>query len=585
MWVDDQQFGPVILFGQGGTAVEVIQDKALALPPLNMNLARALIARTRVHRLLQGYRDRPPAALEAIAVALINLAQLATDIAEIAEVDINPLVADAEGVKALDARIKVVPPKRPGVARLAIRPYPRELEETVKLRDGQEMIIRPIRPEDAPTLRSAFKKLTPRDVRLRFFAPMSDLSPALAARLTQIDYDREMALIATNPHPGEETDSWGVVRISADADNTQAEFALIVRSDMQGFTEAILAASKARVAPWCQHHKQRATRLAAKSARPCGWGVSGRRGRCGACPMTPHRAAHRAGHQARRRSSERPVQGVAGRTDGSDQVHLRAVVDCSAQAPDMDVNRAQLDIDVAAPDGVQQLLAAEHPLGMLQEVAQQLELGRPQMHRTFTAPHPVRGEVHDQIIKGQHLRFQARLRAAHYRAHAGDQLGRRKGLGDVIIGAAFQAADLVAFLAARGQHDDRDIGGLGPPAQLPAYFDTGEHGQHPVEQDEIRPFLLDQDHCFLTVAGLGDAKSLTFQIVAQQRHEIGFVLYNEYHWRWRHSASFPFSLPLPLSALPGGVTTWKLVVSPLGRPPSICRPVTRKWMSSATFVT
>ena len=123
-----------------------------------------------------------------------------------------PLLAAADGVMALDARIKVAPAAGSGPERLAIRPYPRELEEKVKLRDGQEMIIRPIRPEDAPALRSAFKKLTPRDVRFRFFAPMSDLSQAMAARLTQIDYDREMALIALNPHPGEETDGWGVIQ-------------------------------------------------------------------------------------------------------------------------------------------------------------------------------------------------------------------------------------------------------------------------------------------------------------------------------------------------------------------------------------
>ncbi|MDH3910783.1 MAG: bifunctional acetate--CoA ligase family protein/GNAT family N-acetyltransferase, partial [Rhodospirillales bacterium] len=232
--VDDRQFGPVILFGQGGTAVEVIQDKALALPPLNMNLARALMAGTRVHRLLQGYRDQPPAALEAIAVALINLAQLATDIAEIVEVDINPLLADPNGVVSLDARIKVAPAVGPGPERLAIRPYPKELESLETLLDGQEVVIRPIRPEDAPALRSAFKKLTPRDVRFRFFAPMSDLSPAMAARLTQIDYDREMALIAHGPQPGGEEDGWGVVRIAADADNIRAEFAVVVRSDIQG---------------------------------------------------------------------------------------------------------------------------------------------------------------------------------------------------------------------------------------------------------------------------------------------------------------------------------------------------------------
>jgi acetyltransferase len=232
--VDDRQFGPVILFGQGGTAVEIIQDKALALPPLNMNLARALMAGTRVHRLLQGYRDQPPAALEAIAVALINLAQLATDIAEIVEVDINPLLADPGGVVSLDARIKVAPAGVPGPERLAIRPYPRDLEESLVLPDGQEVVLRPIRPEDAPALQSAFKKLTPRDVRFRFFAPMSDLSPAMAARLTQIDYDREMALIAHSPQPGGEEDGWGVVRIAADADNIRAEFAVVVRSDVQG---------------------------------------------------------------------------------------------------------------------------------------------------------------------------------------------------------------------------------------------------------------------------------------------------------------------------------------------------------------
>ena len=194
----------------------------------------ALMAGTRVHRLLLGYRDQPPAALEAVAVALINLAQLATDIAEIVEVDINPLLADADGVVSLDARIKVAPAVGAGPERLAIRPYPKELESSETLPDGQEVVIRPIRPEDAPALRRAFKKLTPRDVRFRFFAPMSDLSPAMAARLTQIDYDREMALIAHGPEPGGEEDGWGVVRIAADADNIRAEFAVVVRSDMQG---------------------------------------------------------------------------------------------------------------------------------------------------------------------------------------------------------------------------------------------------------------------------------------------------------------------------------------------------------------
>ena len=117
----DPQFGPVLLFGQGGTAAELIADRALALPPLNMRLARDLMAQTRVHRLLQGYRDRPAADLDAIALALIKLAQLVIDVAEVAEVDVNPLLADEDGVIALDARIRGEAwPQR----RLAIQPYP-----------------------------------------------------------------------------------------------------------------------------------------------------------------------------------------------------------------------------------------------------------------------------------------------------------------------------------------------------------------------------------------------------------------------------------------------------------------------------
>ncbi len=131
---DDRQFGPVILFGHGGTATEVIADTATALPPLNMNLARELIGRTRIVRLLQGFRDRKPADLDAVALTLIQLAQLAADLDEVAELDINPLLADPQGVVALDARIKVrVPAGARGTARLAIRPYPQELEDWVEV--------------------------------------------------------------------------------------------------------------------------------------------------------------------------------------------------------------------------------------------------------------------------------------------------------------------------------------------------------------------------------------------------------------------------------------------------------------------
>ena len=237
---EDPQFGPVILFGHGGTAAEVIGDKAICLVPLNLALAQALMARTRVHRLLRGYRNQPQAALEAIAVALVKVSQLAVDFGEVAELDINPLLADAEGVIALDARIRVRRAEPPlqagaGAARLAIRPYPSELEEEIELAGGRRFRLRPVRPEDAAAFVRAFERLTPDDVRMRFFAPMNALSPAMAARLTQIDYEREMALVLTEPGPPSDgAEIYGVVRVSADPDNETAEFAIIVRSDMKG---------------------------------------------------------------------------------------------------------------------------------------------------------------------------------------------------------------------------------------------------------------------------------------------------------------------------------------------------------------
>lgn len=228
---EDAQFGPVVLFGQGGTAVEVLRDKAIGLPPLNLALARSLMEETRVFRLLEGYRGEPPAALDEIALCLVKLAQLAAELPEVVEADINPLLADARGAVALDARMRVRPVTAAGRDRLAIRPYPRELEQRATLDDGSEIVLRPIRPEDEPNLRAAFRKLTPQDVRFRFFTVMGALSHELAARLTQIDYDREMALVA---HPPDAPDDlWGVVRLAADPDRAAAEFAVVVRTDRQ----------------------------------------------------------------------------------------------------------------------------------------------------------------------------------------------------------------------------------------------------------------------------------------------------------------------------------------------------------------
>lgn len=227
--VSDAQFGPVILFGQGGTAVEVIADKALGLPPLNMQLAHSLIRETRVYRLLKGYRDRPAVKLDAVALTLVKLAQLAADLAEVAELDINPLLADAEGVVALDARVRVAKSAAAPDARLAIKPYPKELEQDIAARDGRRFRLRPIVPEDEPALGRTFDLLTPEEVRQRFHVPMKAFPHTLAARLTQIDYDREMALVLTDAHAPGTGEINGVVRFAADPDNEKAEFALLVR--------------------------------------------------------------------------------------------------------------------------------------------------------------------------------------------------------------------------------------------------------------------------------------------------------------------------------------------------------------------
>jgi acetyltransferase len=228
---DDATFGPFLLFGHGGTAVEVIADKSVALPPLNFALARAMITRTRIYRQLRGYRDHKPVDLDAIATTLVNLSQLICDFDEIVELDINPLLADTNGVLALDTRVKVAP-SQGGVrgARLAIKPYPRELERRQWIEGMGEVLLRPVRPEDAGDFVKFFAELTPEDIRLRFFSPLRTLPDTLLARLTQIDYDREMAFVLFDA----EGKIAGVVRYAADPDNIEAEFAVLVRSNLKG---------------------------------------------------------------------------------------------------------------------------------------------------------------------------------------------------------------------------------------------------------------------------------------------------------------------------------------------------------------
>ena len=227
--VEDAVFGPLVAFGQGGTAVEIMRDTSLELPPLNALLARRLMARTRVWQLVQGYRGKPSANIEAIVEMLIRLGQLAADQAEIRELDINPLLADAAGIIAVDARLRIAVAQSPGSARLVIAPYPKELGSAERLRDGTVLRLRPLRPEDEPMLHDLAAHMSHEDLRLRFFTPVQGLTHVVAARLSQLDYDRELALLAEGDGM-----ALGVVHFFADPDKLRAEYAIAVRSDWKG---------------------------------------------------------------------------------------------------------------------------------------------------------------------------------------------------------------------------------------------------------------------------------------------------------------------------------------------------------------
>ncbi len=229
----DPVFGPVILFGSSSGA-ETFGDVAVALPPLNMLLARELVSRTRAARLLAGGAERPAADVEAICLALVQISQLLADVDEVAELEIDPLLADAHGVLALDARVRVVPHRRHrGSRRFAIRPYPQELEQRV-VWNGQTILLRPIRPEDELAHSAFLDSLVAEDSRYRFFGTMRHLPHTQLARYTQIDYDREMAFVAIGQSEAAEAATLGEVRAVADPDNEVAEFAIVVRSELKG---------------------------------------------------------------------------------------------------------------------------------------------------------------------------------------------------------------------------------------------------------------------------------------------------------------------------------------------------------------
>jgi acetyltransferase len=230
---DDPTFGPIIAFGRGGTAVEVINDKALALPPLDMNLACDLVGRTGVSRLLAAYRDVPAVPPEAVPLTLVKLSQMVADLPEIHELDINPLLADQNGVLALDARVGIRAPatRLAGQTRFAVRPYPTEWERELQLKDGWKVCVRPMRPDDEPAIVKLLQNVSPEDLRLRFFHSVKEFSHQFVGRLTQLDYARAMAFVALDPVSKEVI---GVVRLHSDSRHETAEYAILLRSELKG---------------------------------------------------------------------------------------------------------------------------------------------------------------------------------------------------------------------------------------------------------------------------------------------------------------------------------------------------------------
>jgi acetyltransferase len=228
------------MFGSGGELVEVLRDRALALPPLTTALARRLIDETRIARALRGVRGRPPVDLEALASLLVRFGDLVADHRRIREIDVNPLLAAPAGLVALDARVVLhnVGIADAHLARPAIRPYPTEFTWNETTRDGAAFIIRPIRPDDEPLVATFHRTLSDESVRLRYLHPFKLDERTAHERLVRtcfVDYDREMALVAEVRSPAGGRQIAAVGRLSRDRDGrTSAEFALLVADPWQG---------------------------------------------------------------------------------------------------------------------------------------------------------------------------------------------------------------------------------------------------------------------------------------------------------------------------------------------------------------
>ncbi|MCC0014700.1 MAG: bifunctional acetate--CoA ligase family protein/GNAT family N-acetyltransferase [Rhodobiaceae bacterium] len=230
----DPVFGPSIMFGAGGTMVEILQDNTVSLPPLNAVLANRQIDRARVSRLLSAFRDRPAVDRAAVVNVLLRISDLVCEFPEIEELDINPLFAGPDGVVAVDARIRVArPPARMGRhEHMAIVPYPRHLVRHEYLADGTPLTIRPIRPEDADSEQAFVRGLSAEARRMRFMYAMKELTPEMLVRFTQIDYSREMALVAMTQEAGGPVQQ-GVARYTINPDATSCEFAIVVSDSYQ----------------------------------------------------------------------------------------------------------------------------------------------------------------------------------------------------------------------------------------------------------------------------------------------------------------------------------------------------------------
>lgn len=232
----DPIFGPVIVFGLGGVAVEVFKDIKIGLPPLNMALARRLIEGTKIFTLLQGYRGMPGVNLQSIQFLLYKFAYLLMDFPEIQEIDINPFAVDAQKGLVLDARI-LLDSTRPSetpepYAHLVISPYPQKYMRKIRLRNRKSVLLRPILPEDEQLEAVMFSRMSEETQRFRFFSLIKEITHQMLIRFTQIDYDREIAIVAELREDRERVMA-GVARLIADADNEDAEFAIVVADPWQ----------------------------------------------------------------------------------------------------------------------------------------------------------------------------------------------------------------------------------------------------------------------------------------------------------------------------------------------------------------